>query len=146
MRKRKDIHYHIESDEPLTKGSSSIIKWYQCHMMTGDEGEESSPQLSEEVEDVINYIEEGEEEEIDLSASGLSEADQDLVLDILARFADAHQDSVDSLFQNSDEITTEAAPAQELSEEELIASICAPKQSNVDALVKQAEDGKPKTN
>ena len=109
-------------------------------MCTGDEDKEEAPALSAEVEDVITYIEEGEEEEIDLSASGLSEDDQNLVLDILARFADAHQDSVDSLFQNTEEATPEVSsqPQQEMSEEELIASICAPKQTNVDALVKQA--------
>lgn len=140
IRKKREINYHIETDGPLTKGTSSIIKWYQCHMCTGDEDKEEAPALSAEVEDVITYIEEGEEEEIDLSASGLSEDDQNLVLDILARFADAHQDSVDSLFQNTEEATPEVSsqPQQEMSEEELIASICAPKQTNVDALVKQA--------
>ena len=145
IRKKREINYHIETDEPLTKGSSSIIKWYQCHMVTDDEEtEESAPALSEEVEEVINYIEEGEEEEIDLSATGLSEDDQNLVLDILARFADAHQDSVDSLFQATEDVAPDspAEPQQEMSEEELIASICAPKQTNVDALVKQAGDSK----
>ena len=40
------------------------------------------------------------EEEINLAESGLGDADQELVADILARFADAKQDSGDALFKD----------------------------------------------
>lgn len=131
MGKPKEINYYVESDEPLHKGRSAIIKWYQVNM----ESEESAK--SDDGESPAESDESGEEE-IDLASTGLSEDDQALVLDIMARFADAHQDSVDSIVNAAVEEENSSA----MSEEELIASICAPKQSNVDSLVRKAESMK----
>ena len=89
------------------------------------------------------------EEEIDLNAAGLSAEDQDLYASIMAKFQDAKQNSVDDVFAMANEAIAaeggdagagDAGAASDLSEEDLIASICAPKQNNVDDLVKQARE------
>lgn len=104
-------------------GGRSLYKWYEVNI-TDDSKEEAS---SDEVNpDSL----ENDDEEIDLDQTDLSDDDKDLVMSIMAKFKDAHQDSVDSLFTSG--------PVQ--SEEDLIASICAPKQSNVDSLVNQARN------
>lgn len=78
----------------------NIIKWYEYQMDYGDSSEnketEGSLQNESSVFDDNNQV----EEEINLAESGLGDADQELVADILARFADAKQDSVDALFKD----------------------------------------------
>lgn len=54
----------------------------------------------------------------------------DEVARIMAAFTNAKQNGVDSVFQSLNE-----TPSSSESEEDLIASICAPRQNNVDALV-----------
>ena len=120
-----------------------IIKWYEYTMDDGKskeaEPEETSEETSEPeeiVEDTARHYDDSmpcdDEEEIDLATTGLDDADQALVLDIMNRFKEAKQSSVDSLFETSSEDPE--------SNDDLIASICAPKQSNVDALVQEARD------
>lgn len=107
-----------------------------------DESEESemSKQDATEEENIHHYDDSvpcDDEEEIDLATTGLDDADQALVLDIMNRFKEAKQSSVDSLFESSAEDSENNVLD---SEDDLIASICAPKQSNVDALVQEARD------
>ena len=81
------------------------------------------------------------EEEIDLDAAGLSAEDQDLYASIMAKFQDAKQNSVDDVFAMANEaLAAEGGDTGAHAEEDLIASICAPKQNNVDDLVKQARE------
>lgn len=136
--------------------SKRIIKWYEYKMQYPDdetsENEfpeavpEDIPDAMEVQETLNNMID--EEEEIDLATTGLDEDDQALVADILARFKEAKQNSVDDLFsavlEDSASFDTSSESAVEdtpMSEEELIAAICAPKQNNVDALVGEARLG-----
>ena len=104
-----------------------------------DESEEAAEDIPD-AEEVQKSLEElSDEEEIDLTQTGLEEDQQALVADILARFKEAKQNSVDDLFANA---AAEETPASgQMSEEELIAAICAPKQNNVDALVNEAYSG-----
>ncbi len=93
-----------------------------------------------DTEEVQRTLEEmSDEEEIDLAETGLAEDEQALVADILARFKEAKQSSIDDLFANaSDDEPADSGSSGQMSEEELIAAICAPKQNNVDALVNEA--------
>jgi len=124
--------------------TKNIIKWYEYNMAYPDTPEEEKPEDIPDAMEIQNMMEdmttEMEEEEIDLATTGLSEDEQALVADILERFKEAKQSSVDNLFAN---VAETAAPAadHELSEEELVAAICAPKQNNVDALVSEAYSG-----
>ena len=124
--------------------TKNIIKWYEYNMAYPDTPEEEKPEDIPDTMEIQNMMEdmttEMEEEEIDLATTGLSEDEQALVADILERFKEAKQSSVDNLFAN---VAEEASPVadHELSEEELIAAICAPKQNNVDALVSEAYSG-----
>ena len=147
--------------------TKSLIKWYEYQMQMGNQPEQ--PPTKEELEAAAEEVlteagldannaagvaEEaanaaaggfGDGEEIDLDAAGLSAEDQDLYASIMAKFQDAKQNSVDDVFAMANEaIAAEGgdagAPAEELSEEDLIASICKPKQNNVDDLVKQARE------
>ena len=137
--------------------SKRIIKWYEYKMQYPDD-ETSENELPEvfpedipdamEVQETLNNMID-EEEEIDLATTGLDEDDQALVADILARFKEAKQNSVDDLFSaipedsasSSDTSSESAVEDTPMSEEELIAAICAPKQNNVDALVGEARSG-----
>lgn len=111
--------------------ASNIIKWYE-YKMTSNEEENAS--LEDEMLNIdANESEEGLEEEI--SAEGVDAA---LVEDIMTRFREAKQNTVDSLFMDAEAMNN--TDNKELSEEEMIASICAPKQSNVDDLVKMARE------
>ena len=124
--------------------TKNIIKWYEYNMAYPDTPEEEKPEDIPDTMEIQNMMEdmttEMEEEEIDLATTGLSEDEQALVADILERFKEAKQSSVDNLFANAAETAAPAAD-HELSEEELIAAICAPKQNNVDALVSEAYSG-----
>ena len=123
--------------------TKNIIKWYEYIMTDPNAANEEKPADIPDTAEVQNMMEdvnaEIEDEKIDLASTGLSEDDQALVADILERFKEAKQSSVDNLFANAE--ATAPAPDHELSEEELIAAICAPKQNNVDALVQEAHTG-----
>ena len=141
---------------------SNIIKWYQ-YKIVSDEDLNESDSDSENM-DSVNSLEDTDGEnsestsfddpdhiptiEEDAARLGieLDDDNKDLVADILSRFKDAQQSSVDSLFSDinndlsfdsPDNIATNQEP---MSEEDLIRSICAPKQNNVDQFVKQASD------
>lgn len=148
--------------------TKSLIKWYEYQMQMGNQPEQppTKEELTAAAEEVLTeagldancaagVAEEAAnaaaggfgngEEEIDLDAAGLSAEDQDLYASIMAKFQDAKQNSVDDVFAMANEAIAaegggDAAPASELSEEDLIASICTPKQNNVDDLVKQARE------
>ena len=116
-----------------TLRTKTIIKWYEYKMTyPDDESEDEDIPDTEEVQKSLEEL--SDDEEIDLTQVGLEEDQQALVADILARFKEAKQNSVDDLFANA---AAEEA-SQQMSEEELIAAICAPKQNNVDALVSEA--------
>lgn len=112
--------------------------------------EEIREEIPEDIPDAVEVQETlndmiDEEEEIDLATTGLDEDDQALVADILARFKEAKQNTVDDLFAavpDSDfSVEPNDTPEAPMSEEELIAALCAPKQNNVDALVNEARSG-----
>lgn len=109
---------------------SNIIKWYEYKMSA--DGDEDTGLESEEMTEVSENPDDTDEE---VDMSGLNEDAQALVEDILARFKEAKQNSVDSLFEEQ-----EAMEKATMSQEDIIASICAPKQNNVDDLVKQARE------
>lgn len=101
--------------------SKRIIKWYEYNMQYPEDenskNEASENDLAEEavsqampddipdaaeVQETLNDMIDNEEE-IDLATTGLDENDQALVADILARFKEAKQSSVDDLFANNAE-------------------------------------------
>ncbi len=142
--------------------TKKLIKWYEYQMkqdipeeampeeMPADNAAAAAPEPAPEPVASTGYSEEvtgHDDEKIDLASSGLSEADQDLVASIMAKFADAKQNSVDDVFAKANDAIAETAapPAEEMSPDDLIASICAPKQSNVDSLVNQARETMPGT-
>ena len=120
--------------------TKTIIKWYEYKMTyPDDESEDEDIPDAEEVQKSLEEL--SDEEEIDLTQVGLEEDQQALVADILARFKEAKQNSVDDLFANAAAESEEASGSGQMSEEDLIAAICAPKQNNVDALVSEAYAG-----
>ncbi|MCR4990763.1 MAG: hypothetical protein K6A38_07870 [Lachnospiraceae bacterium] len=123
----------------LTK---NIIKWYEYKMCyPGEETEDENGDIPD-TEEVQKSLEEmSEDEEIDLSTTGLGEDEQALVEDILARFKEAKQNTVDDLFAGLNDEPSSEGESAPMSEEDLIAAICAPKQNNVDALVNEAYSG-----
>ena len=146
--------------------TKSLIKWYEYQMQMGNQPEQSptKEEFAAAAEEVLTEagLDAGAaeetasaasggfgdgEEEIDLNAAGLSAEDQDLYASIMAKFQDAKQNSVDDVFAMANEAIAAdggdagaAGAGAEMSEEDLIASICAPKQNNVDSLVKQAKE------
>ncbi|SDA68101.1 hypothetical protein SAMN02910368_01999 [Lachnospiraceae bacterium G11] len=137
--------------------TKTLIKWYEYQMQMGNQPEQSptKEEFAAAAEEVLTEagVNEGAaggfgdgEEEIDLDAAGLSAEDQDLYASIMAKFQDAKQNSVDDVFAMANEAIAAggdagaAGTATDVSEEDLIASICAPKQNNVDDLVKQARE------
>lgn len=104
-----------------------------------DESEDEDIPDAEEVQKSLEEL--SDDEEIDLTQVGLEEDQQALVADILARFKEAKQNSVDDLFANAAAESETASGSGQMSEEDLIAAICAPKQNNVDALVNEAYAG-----
>ena len=114
----------------------NIIKWYEYKMTYPDDPAESSEDVpdSDEVRQTLEEM--TQDEEIDLSTAGLQDDEQELIESIMAKFKEAKQNTVDDLFANA-----ETQDSNDLSEEDLIASICAPKQNNVDALVSEANSG-----
>ena len=120
--------------------TKTIIKWYEYKMTYPDDESEEIGEDIPDAEEVQKSLEElSDEEEIDLTQIGLEEDQQALVADILARFKEAKQSSVDDLFASANEES--GTGSRQMSEEELIAAICAPKQNNVDALVSEAYSG-----
>jgi len=123
---------------------SNIIKWYEYKMESNpdENAEDESLEASEDsllMEDGSESLDSTDDDMDELA--NMEGVDPDLVADIMARFRDAKQSSVDSLFMDvngSTEDTDTSDSTSEMSEEELIASICAPKQSNVDAFVQTA--------
>ena len=120
--------------------TKTVIKWYEYKMTYPDDESEEIAEDIPDAEEVQKSLEElSDEEEIDLTQIGLEEDQQALVADILARFKEAKQSSVDDLFASANEGSDTGSG--QMSEEELIAAICAPKQDNVDALVSEAYSG-----
>ena len=126
--------------------TKSLIKWFEYNMAPKQEPAPPAPEepvnapVMEEASSAPITDENaafGDEEEIDLATTGLSEDDQDLVASIMAKFKEAKQSSVDDVFAKANE-AVEAA--NQPTEEELVASICTPKQNNVDDLIKQARE------
>lgn len=124
-----------------------IIKWYEydatklyknaeAEDVTGDpEAEQAAEEYAQAEADVQQTAE-------DESASMTGDPSMDdEVARIMAAFSGAKQNSVDDVFaamaaQEAEE--TAAADAPEDNEEDLISSICAPKQNNVDDLIAMA--------
>jgi len=124
----------------LYLGGRNLIKWYE-YTMDNEEAKEDDI-ISEDSLDDENAAEEASNENIEddenlLENSGLNDDDKALVADIMLRFQQASQDRVDSVF---DKIAEDNAPKDDMSEEEIIASLCKPKQSTVDALIDQAKN------
>lgn len=149
--------------------TKTLIKWYEYQMQMGNQPEQSPTKeefaaaaeevlteagldagAAEETASAAGGFGDGAEE-IDLDAAGLSAEDQDLYASIMAKFQDAKQNSVDDVFAMANEAiaadgdagaagASDAGAGGDMSEEDLIASICAPKQNNVDDLVKQARE------
>lgn len=140
-----------------TLRKKNILKWYEYVMTYPDQEipEEIKEQIAEDIPEINDYTEDSPKtakkpshfwetsdgndidaeiaakystEEVDLATTGLSEDDQALVADIMARFEQVKsaQANVDSLFSTTDE--------------DIVSSVCAPKQNNVDDLIKKAYD------
>lgn len=121
----------------LYLGNRNLIKWYE-YTMDNNEASEDDIMVDESTEDSDSTeLSKEEEERIALENSGLDDADKALVEDIMLRFQQASQDRVDSVFESLGE---DSSAGEELSEDELIASLCKPKQNIVDALVNQARN------
>lgn len=132
LRRKKIIKWYeyvmqYPQDEAIPEEVVNEIKNDLSDVMESTVSEEPGINLSSD-EAIMNKY---SDEEVDLSTTGLSEDDQALVADIMARFAEAKQNSVDDLFSTAN---------QKAKEDELISSICAPKQDNVDDLIKLARE------
>ena len=157
MSKKKQINYYIPKEDILSTGNSNIIKWYEYKIKSQEEmasnqsiddsdinsensmNESYSDNTNEDFSDENVEIYGPEEEEIDLANSGLNDDEQALVADILARFSEAKSiqgnvDNVINQYGDTNEVNSNETP----SEEDLVSSICAPKQNNVDDLIKMA--------
>lgn len=115
---------------------SNIIKWYEYTMEDPKANDEMAEDTDAAIDDSEELNAESSDELDDLG--NIEGVDPDLVADIMSRFRDSKQSSVDALFMEADE--NNSAASGEMSEEELIAGICAPKQSNVDAFVQTARN------
>lgn len=157
MSKKKQINYYIPKEDILSTGNSNIIKWYEYKIKSQEEmasnqsiddsdinsensmNESYSDNINEDFSDENVEIYGPDEEEIDLANSGLNDDEQALVADILARFSEAKSiqgnvDNVINQYGDTNEVNSNETP----SEEDLVSSICAPKQNNVDDLIKMA--------
>lgn len=157
MSKKKQINYYIPKEDILSTGNSNIIKWYEYKIKSQEEmasnqsiddsdinsensmNESYSDNTNEDFSDENVEIYGPDEEEIDLANSGLNDDEQALVADILARFSEAKSiqgnvDNVINQYGDTNEVNSNETP----SEEDLVSSICAPKQNNVDDLIKMA--------
>lgn len=119
-----------------------VIKWYQYdaeglqqqlyearlkrYNRDDEDAQEETP-VAESSQPITNeaYMDAGSSTTTD---DGVNLDDE--VARIMAAFTNAKQNGVDSVFQSLNE-----TPSSSESEEDLIASICAPRQNNVDALV-----------
>ena len=121
-----------------------IIKWYEYRFTPpAIQQPEPIPQPEPEPEPAPEpecATTANSDEEVNLAATGLSEDDQALVADIMARFKEAKSLNVDSIVASATEEmnAANAADTSDMSQDELIAAICAPKQTVVDGLVIQA--------
>ena len=122
-----------------------IIKWYEYRFTpppiqppepVAPPEPEPVPEVAPEPEYMMNSA--TEEEEIDLSTTGLNDDEQALVADIMARFKEAKSLDVSDIVAAAAEEMNEPKAEQDMSQDELIAAICAPKQTVVDGLVSQA--------
>lgn len=157
MSKKKQINYYIPKEDILSTGNSNIIKWYEYKIKSQEEmasnqsiddsdinsensmNESYSDNTNEDFSDENVEMYGPDEEEIDLANSGLNDDEQALVADILARFSEAKSiqgnvDNVINQYGDTNEVNSNETP----SEEDLVSSICAPKQNNVDDLIKMA--------
>ena len=114
--------------------NTNIIKWYEYTMK--NENEEENLENDENVLEEENVSDESIDSDENSEAVDYGDADPELIESIMAKFRDAKQSPVDELFGASDNQVAN----EEMSEEDLIASICAPKQNNVDAFVKKAHE------
>jgi outer membrane biosynthesis protein TonB len=123
-----------------------IIKWYE-YRFTPPVIQQPEPIPQPEPEPQPEPAPEPEytatpnpDEEVDLATTGLSEDDQALVADIMARFKEAKSLNVDSIVASATEEMNAAntADTSDMSQDELIAAICAPKQHQVDDMVSRA--------
>ena len=111
--------------------TKNIIKWYEYNMAFQGAPEEEKPEDIPDAMEIQGMMEdmttEMEEEDIDLASTGLSEDEQALVADILERFKEAKQSSVDNLFASvAEEPSASGEADRDLTEVELIAAICEP--------------------
>ena len=125
-----------------------IIKWYE-YRFTPQQYQPPEPvalpepepaPVPEPIPEPV-YTEENTssaEEEIDLATTGLNDDEQALVADIMARFKEAKSFDVSDIVASATEEMNATASNPDMSQDELIAAICAPKQTVVDGLVSQA--------
>lgn len=125
------------------KKVQNVIKWYEYRFVYNSAPPQPEPEPEPQPEPIAEtpVMQEntaGAEEEIDLATTGLSEDDQALVADIMARFKEAKSFDVGDIVASAKEEMNEANVNSDMSQDELIAAICAPKQKAVDGMVSQA--------
>lgn len=123
------------------KKVQNVIKWYEYRFVYNSAPPQPEPESQPEPIAETPVMQEktaGAEEEIDLATTGLSEDDQALVADIMARFKEAKSFDVGDIVASAKEEMNEANVNSDMSQDELIAAICAPKQKAVDGMVSQA--------
>ena len=123
------------------KKVQNVIKWYEYRFVYNSAPPQPEPEPQPEPiaeTPVTQDNTAGAEEEIDLATTGLSEDDQALVADIMARFKEAKSFDVGDIVASAKEEMNEANVNSDMSQDELIAAICAPKQKAVDGMVSQA--------
>ena len=125
------------------KKVQNVIKWYEYRFVYNSAPPQPEPEPEHQPEPIVEtqVMQDntaGAEEEIDLATTGLSEDDQALVADIMARFKEAKSFDVGDIVASAKEEMNEANDNSDMSQDELIAAICAPKQKAVDGMVSQA--------
>ena len=125
------------------KKVQNVIKWYEYRFVYNSAPPQPEPEPEPQPEPIVEtpVMQDntaGAEEEIDLATTGLSEDDQALVADIMARFKEAKSFDVGDIVASAKEEMNEANVNSDMSQDELIAAICAPKQKAVDGMVSQA--------
>lgn len=125
------------------KKIQNVIKWYEYRFVYNSAPPQPEPEPEPQPEPIVETPvtqdnTAGTEEEIDLATTGLSEDEQALVADIMARFKEAKSFDVGDIVASAKEEMNEANVNSDMSQDELIAAICAPKQKAVDGMVSQA--------
>lgn len=125
------------------KKVQNVIKWYEYRFVYNSAPPQPEPEPEPQPEPIVETPvtqdnTAGTEEEIDLATTGLSEDEQALVADIMARFKEAKSFDVGDIVASAKEEMNEANVNSDMSQDELIAAICAPKQKAVDGMVSQA--------